>query len=1527
MAIGGVSSISMPTVRFRRPRGVKGPVSDTFHKIGQIDVKTRQLNRVLNTIDSSINIIASIHTKMAAGNLSEGLVGWDGFREQAKKGLGEAAGEIGGGVKDVLKGDLDGYKRIRTTISKASGLAHELIEGGSFLNKNLEKSFMEISREINNPSYMRLRQNKKMESALLDPPSEKYAQASGKIRQVAGGTADIRKAMEVNPRLTDPAHRLRYAQGISQDLEKQTQKFSSVYKQLLNMKNDEFVLGKPTKRYLADFSDEIHNSLTEMQRVSVELKKMENQGGATAEEIEQAFSQIDMKKITFLFEKLGDRMLSLSEYSKHMEGKMREDLNKVQPEIKQTENKVDDLGDALEKSGNDADKLNKSLRKVNSSVDDRPGLGAGSGYVGLAGGIGGMGPVAAMSSMYASFLPYFAGQALVEFSKQMGVIKAETLGQGVDQTELRNSILGISGTTRFTASDVANTIVSAVRSGFKVREDLSGIKHLTTLAVAEGVDLGTAYGSVEPILNTLGIQLKDLVPVMDKLSAATSSGATNLQELGWIAGKALSTHLESGGSFDEFFAMASALRSLGKGREVTGTALKRMQLRYSMLAAGSGTKGQREALAAAGMSSKDLYDESGKLKSTMEITKAIHEGFKKTGANTAQEVTKLFGEEVGPTTISLFSDKGIERVEKALEKIGTSQGSTEQKSKAQEGSIFHQVQNLRSALEAVTLRLFGTDESHFAELLGRIVTKIQDFAVFLEKNSDHIHGFFNRLTQWFDTNSDKIIRFFSTMGKSLLDVSKFFAGVVSFITSFMLNFQGLVAIWLKLFVYVKVTKFLFGGIFSFFFKWFKNLFFGLNILSVGMAVWTNYLVDLGPLLLTSNKKLQAFLRNIVKIATETEVFNKVLRTVNWVVPGFVVDKNAWKKVLAFIKEKASQGLFPIFGMIFGRFSRNFKMIFTETPIGKILRNTFRRMSIEFQILVGQMSDFFFNFSGNVQRRMKLMLTEFIYSIRHPSEAIRSTQTFMKSGYNSLAIIASNSFDVITKKSRQSFNAMLPLALSFGSELIGVFRNPGKAIKRFYGWLILLFASLKKATFLVWMKVFFIHLAKLLTSFTALKAGVISMFTGFAALSAPFTAAVITAVAIIIGGISLIIRNFGKVKQTIVSVWNFIKALFGFIVTSIKFLFFNIDKMVPQIRQFFRIIGFAFKWVWGLFKSIGSWIENVFVKFLDILINAFDTMTNLLKGVTDAMNSIMGKDKEVFVHDQSTVRIGNPVDEKVFDRKDIEGGSVDGLPKSGQIAPAQSSIQFVNFKKVDDLVTTLESGFTSLVDVNSRILDVISGGKGELVANTQDKTITSNIKKPSETVKVDVNTQDIKMSPEMPNINVNTQDKTITSNIKKPSETVKVDVNTQDIKMSPEMPNINVNTQDKIITPDIKIPSEMPNIGVTNEQDKTIPSGVKTTSELSKVDANTPDIRILSEVPGIIVNTKNQTITPDIKMPSEMPRIDVPSVPNSSSETQNTPVVQNITLNINDAGDLDVEDLTRRIKEELAKEMSQNQFGR
>ena len=80
MAIGGVSSLSFPgmgTVRFRRPRGRKGPVADTFHKISTINVKAQQLNRALDNINMGINIISNIHKGVAYGRASEGKVGID----------------------------------------------------------------------------------------------------------------------------------------------------------------------------------------------------------------------------------------------------------------------------------------------------------------------------------------------------------------------------------------------------------------------------------------------------------------------------------------------------------------------------------------------------------------------------------------------------------------------------------------------------------------------------------------------------------------------------------------------------------------------------------------------------------------------------------------------------------------------------------------------------------------------------------------------------------------------------------------------------------------------------------------------------------------------------------------------------------------------------------------------------------------------------------------------------------------------------------------------------------------------------------------------------------------------------------------------------------------------------------------------------------------------------------------------------------------------------------------------------------
>ena len=910
MAIGGVSSA---TLRFRRPRGVKGPVADTFHKIGQLDVKTRQLNRVLNTIDSSFSIMQNIHQKMAVQAEGGGPGGFSGLKKMGLEGAGEAFAEAKGGLGQILQGDFDGWERLSKTLNKVRSSVEQLTEGEGLTR-------LKMLTEL---------KNRKMLEISSPQLSSEFREMGMEVDKSIKGIETLKKKMDEAPDMADKASLLK---GTGPELRKDLDRLQTFNKRLSSMKNDEFVLGKRADRYFTDFNPSMHETSSELRKLSRELDQVGITGGKSANEIADNFDKIDMDKAVKLVRALGKRIEDVTEHSSDMEKKIRRDQDRIDPSLQKTENNIDDIGDSLNEATNDSNKFTKSLGKASKAFDGHP-VADGIGDKGR--GMGGLSPMAAMSSMYASVIPYFAGQTVVGFSQQMGTIRSETHGSRINQDELRDSILSVAGTSRFTASDVATAVIGATRSGFKIDTDLKGIKDLTSLAVAESVDLQKAYASVEPVLNTLGIKLDDLMPVADKLSAATSTGATNLAELGRISGRSLSSHMETGGDFEEFLAIASSLRSVGKGEEVTSTALSYLQPSFARFSRGEGTKTQKAMLSKLGLDQSSFIDKDGNLKSTVSILKIINESIKETGENSQNVSEKLFDREVGRTITPLLSDAGMARIDKALEKISASGGSVAVKRKEQEGSVYSQIQNIMSAGQEITIRMFG-GEKHLAELLSRIVTKLRDFAAFLKTNESHINAFFDRMTGWFDSNNEKIISFFRTIGKASLDIAKVFGKILSFIAGFLLHFQGFAALWLKLFFYVKMAKFLFGGFFGFMIKWLRNIFLGFNLISITSSVWTKRLQTFAPYLLTANKRMRKFLKYAIDITVQGELLTKGFSGLTNFIPNFITDKGSFtggiKKVFSFLKNSIHN--------LFGIMLLNFKRLFQHLGLDKLFKKAF-----------------------------------------------------------------------------------------------------------------------------------------------------------------------------------------------------------------------------------------------------------------------------------------------------------------------------------------------------------------------------------------------------------------------------------------------------------------------------------------------------------------------------------------------------------------------------------------------------------
>ena len=401
-----------------------------------------------------------------------------------------------------------------------------------------------------------------------------------------------------------------------------------------------------------------------------------------------------------------------------------------------------------------------------------------------------------------------AGAISIAFSEQIGTLRAETQGTNLDILELRKSILRLAGTSRFTATDVAEATIMATRAGFDLEESLGGIEAVSKLATAESVSMTDAFRAIQGPLAVYGLGLENVTEISDKFSAATSAGATNLAELGRISGRALSPHFEGFGDLNEFLAIAAVLRTRNVMEERVSTVLSNLQPKLSEFARGDGTNREKEMLGLLGITSDQFKDDTGQVLTAFEAIKLFNNAIKQTpNVDAGWAATDLFGADVGRGVIPLLSDDTIQELEKVIGEIQNSTGNVELKFETQLPTIFYQWQSILSAMQDVTLKLFGTNEKHFAEVLKRIAIHIQNFAKYLESNSDKIHRFFDGISQWFDQNDEKIVRFFKVLSHGAYNWIKIFGKLGSFLSSLILNFSGLLGVILRTVFYFKIFKF------------------------------------------------------------------------------------------------------------------------------------------------------------------------------------------------------------------------------------------------------------------------------------------------------------------------------------------------------------------------------------------------------------------------------------------------------------------------------------------------------------------------------------------------------------------------------------------------------------------------------------------------------------------------------------------------------------------------------------------------
>lgn len=286
------------------------------------------------------------------------------------------------------------------------------------------------------------------------------------------------------------------------------------------------------------------------------------------------------------------------------------------------------------------------------------------------------------------------------FDSSMSQVAA-TMGKTVEEIgELRDFAQEMGSTTAFSASQAADALNYMALAGYDAETSMSMLPNVLNLAAAGGIELATASDMVTDAQSALGLSLEETSEMVDKMAAASSRSNTSVAQLGEAFLTIGATARNLAGGTTELSTVLGVLADNGiKGAE-GGT-----HLRNAILSLQTPTKDGTEALAALGMTYKDMYDAAGNMRALPEIFMEMQS--KMEGMNQASKdaiVSGLFNK-ADLASINALLGTSADRWEELAGAIDDSAGAAQRMADTQLDNLQGDITLFQSALEGAQIAI------------------------------------------------------------------------------------------------------------------------------------------------------------------------------------------------------------------------------------------------------------------------------------------------------------------------------------------------------------------------------------------------------------------------------------------------------------------------------------------------------------------------------------------------------------------------------------------------------------------------------------------------------------------------------------------------------------------------------------------------------------------------------------------------------------------------------------------------------
>lgn len=306
-------------------------------------------------------------------------------------------------------------------------------------------------------------------------------------------------------------------------------------------------------------------------------------------------------------------------------------LKSFRTELEKTESKAHRIGESLKTTGGKIESAGKSMAKVSAAA-------------GVAGG--------AMVKMAADF--------------NNAIAKLSTIADAsVPIGQLKSEIIELSNETGIAATDIAESVYSAISAGQETGDAVNFVRQSTMLAKAGFADTAATTDVLTTALNAYGLKAEKVSEVSDMLIQTQNRGKTTVDELAQTMGRVIPVANGAGVQMNELSTAFVLLTKNGIATAQSSTYLKSMFNELSK----TGSKADEAIRAISGKSFPELMKEG---KTTAEVLQMLSEYADQSGLT----LKDMFGSvEAGTAALTLMKD-GVSGYNEELTLMNQSSGAT-----------------------------------------------------------------------------------------------------------------------------------------------------------------------------------------------------------------------------------------------------------------------------------------------------------------------------------------------------------------------------------------------------------------------------------------------------------------------------------------------------------------------------------------------------------------------------------------------------------------------------------------------------------------------------------------------------------------------------------------------------------------------------------------------------------------------------------------------------------------------------------